>query len=89
MFRYTPLAFIFVLPSLVFGQLSKGEGSAVSIGEKRFECFLPKDFSVQHDPPGVMHKETGTFVVAIKIPANQKTLAVDGLPRSYFEDSRY
>jgi len=72
-----------------FSQLSDGEGHAVNISGKQFSCYLPKYFEIQEEPPGVIHKASGTFVIVVKMPSQQRMTAQSGLSRSFFEDPRY
>lgn len=89
MFRYSLLAVALCISSVAFGQLSKGEGQSVSILGDKFSCYLPKYFEIQEEPPGVIHKASGTFIIAVKVPPGKALSVQDGLQRSFFEDSRY
>lgn len=75
-----------------FGQLSQGEGESIMLADKKFSCYLPKYFEIQEKPPGVIHRASGTFVIAVKIPTEQArkiSASSQGLSRSFFEDPRY
>lgn len=76
-------------PLLAFAQLSKGEGKPVTLHDTKFSCYLPKYFEIQDNPPGVIHKASGTFIIAVKVPGDKRTSLQEGLPRSFFEDARY
>ena len=89
MFRYPLLAMALSISTMAFGQLSKGEGQSVTIPGNQFSCYLPKYFEVQAEPPGVIHKASGTFIIAVKVPPGKKVSMQEGLQRSFFEDSRY
>ena len=88
MLRKPLFVLAFLMPYVAFAQLSKGEGKSVTLKNNKFSCFLPQYFDVQEDPPGVMHKASGTFVIAVKVPSEKK-IAQEGLQRSFFEDARY
>jgi hypothetical protein len=89
MFRYPILALGLFIPCLAVAQLSKGEGKSVTLAGKKFSCYLPNYFEVQETPPGVIHKASGTFIIAVKVPSEKKVSAALGLQRSFFEDPRY
>jgi hypothetical protein len=76
-------------PGVGYAQLSKGEGMMATIPGKTFKCYVPKYFVVQAQPPGIMHKESGTFVIALKVPAEKRSSVKEGLSREFFEDPRY
>lgn len=85
-----PLAIIILVwPSIGFCQLSKGEGNMITLPGKTIRCYLPQHFKMQSEPPGVVHSESGTFVIVVKVPPQKRMAAQDGLPRSFFEDPRY
>lgn len=89
MFRYPLLAIALSFSCAASGQLSKGEGQTITIQNARFSCYLPRYFEIQEEPPGVIHKASGTFVIAVKVPPGKKVSMQEGLQRSFFEDSRY
>lgn len=89
MLRYHFLVVAMCISCTAFAQLSKGEGKSISISDKKFSCYLPKYFEIQEEPPGVIHKASGTFVIAVKVPPGKNLSAAEGLQRSFFEDSRY
>ena len=88
MLRNPLLVLAFFMPCVGFAQLSKGEGKSVTLKDSKFSCFLPKYFEIQEQPPGVMHKASGTFIIAVKVPGEKK-ISHEGLHRSFFEDPRY
>lgn len=89
MLKYHFLAVALCISCAAFGQLSKGEGQSVTLSGNRFSCYLPKYFEIQDEPPGVIHRASGTFIIAVKVPPGKKLVAQDGLSRDFFEDSRY
>lgn len=93
MLRYYLLVVVLCASGTAFGQLSKGEGETVMLAGKQFSCYLPKYFEVQEEPPGVIHKASGTFIIAVKVPQEKKMTLQHGggggLDRSFFEDPRY
>jgi hypothetical protein len=89
MLRIPLLALALCISCTAFAQLSKGEGESVSLPGKRFSCYLPKFFEIQEQPPGVVHKASGTFIIAVKVPSDRKVSVQEGLPHSFFEDPRY
>lgn len=89
MWRYFLLAVALTVSYVCRGQLSKGEGSFVDIAGGKYACYLPKYFEVQKEPPGVIHKASGAFVIAVKVPSDKRVSAHEGLSRSFFEDPRY
>lgn len=94
MIRLLLLATALLGVNTAFAQLSDGEGHMITLPGKQFSCFLPQHFEVQENPPGVIHKVSGTFVIVVKMPSQpqqqqQRMTAQGGLPRSFFEDPRY
>lgn len=85
------LFFVLLLacPSIGLAQLSKGEGEMATIPGKTIRCYRPDHFVIQAEPPGVIHKETGTFIVAVKVPPEKRVSIEESLPQRFFEDSRY
>ena len=89
MLRIPLLALALCVSCTAFAQLSKGQGESVNLPGKRFSCYLPKFFEIQEQPPGVVHKASGSFIIAVKVPSDKKVSVREGLPRSFFEDPRY
>lgn len=89
MLRYPLLVLGLLVPCFAFAQLSKGEGESITIPGKKFTCYLPKYFEIQEQPPGIIHKASGTFIIAVKVPQEKKASLQEKLPRSFFEDPRY
>ena len=89
MLRKVLLVVFFALPSVSFAQLSKGEGGMITIPGKPIRCYLPKHFTIQSEPAGVVHKESGTMVIAVKIPAEKRSSTQQGLSRNFFENPGY
>jgi hypothetical protein len=89
MLKNLSLALILTCPSIAFAQLSKGDGDMVTLPGKNIRCYRPQHFKIQSEPPGVIHKESGTFVILVKVPQEKRVSLIEGLPRSYFEDPRY
>lgn len=83
------LVLILTYPSIAFTQLSKGDGDMVTLPGKNIRCYRPQFFKIQSEPPGVIHKESGTFVIVVKVPPEKRVSINDGLSRSFFEDPRY
>ncbi len=83
------LVVVMTFPVVSVAQLSKGEGAMATVPGKNLRCYLPKHFVIQNEPPGVMHKESGSFVIAIKVPAEKRASTKEGLSREFFEDKRY
>lgn len=61
----------------------------IKIPKTSFECYLPKYFTVQEDPSGVIHSASGTFVIAVKVPPDKRMDMNEGIPRSFFENPAY
>jgi hypothetical protein len=89
MLRYSLSAIALLISGIAFGQLSKGEGHSVTIAARKFSCYLPKFFEIQEQPPGVIHKASGAFVIGVKVPSDKRVPPHEGLQRSFFEDPRY
>lgn len=89
MLRNLSVILLLICPCLCFAQLSKGEGAMMTVPGKTMRCYLPQHFKLQSEPPGVIHKESGTFVIAVKVPAEKRASVQHGLSRSFFEDPRY
>lgn len=89
MLRLPLLAVCMCISAFAFGQLSKGEGKIIEIPGGKFSCYLPKYFEIQDRPTGVIHKASGSFVIAVKVPDDKKLSVQGGLQREFFEDPRY
>ncbi len=89
MLRAQLLAVAMCVSGLAFSQLSKGEGHTIKLSDGKFSCYLPKYFEIQDQPTGVIHKASGTFVIAVKVPGDRKLSLQGGLERDFFEDPRY
>src|SRR5690606_14941206 len=89
MLRALLLAIIWCAAFPAIGQLSKNQGHTVKISGHRFSCYLPQYFEIQEQPPGVIHKASGSFVIVVKVPDDRKVSTAHGLQRSFFEDPRY
>jgi hypothetical protein len=61
----------------------------VRIPHTSFEFFLPKHFTVQENPPGVVHAASGTFVIIVKVPDTKRMNVQKEIPRSFFENPGY
>ncbi len=69
-----------------YGQLSEGIGETINVPNTNITTYLPKHFKVKTgEAPGVMHHESGTFVILIEVPDGEQISVNQGLSQSFFQ----
>lgn len=66
------LMLVFSEFSTLYAQLSKGEGEVVKVGNGKYQMYLPQYFRIQEQPPGVIHRASGTFICIVEVPKEQQ-----------------